>query len=141
MGFFNSFLIRITLAVLGGAFYALFTYALLLFLNVPSSLATLAACFVYLFYLGSRLLLLSGIDSPYYPGRRKGPGKILSEKNSFHETAQWVGRFYHRHDIVLFIFLCLLSVAFIVSLVMDGLGGKPLGDTIQTLWNSLVSLP
>jgi len=137
MGFFSSFLIRITLAVLGGALYALFTYALLHSVNFSSSLATPAAFLVYLFYLGSRLLLLSGIDSPYYSGRRKGRGKLLSEKNSFHETAQWVGRFYHRHDIVLFIFLCLLSVAFIASLVMDGLGGRPLGETAQNLWNSL----
>jgi hypothetical protein len=67
MGFFNSLLIRITLAVLGGILYALLTYALILSLNLSSSLAILAASLVYLLYLGSRFLLLfSGIDSPYY---------------------------------------------------------------------------
>jgi hypothetical protein len=142
MGFFNSLLIRITLAVLGGALYALLTYALVVSLNVSSSLATVAAIFVYLLYLGSRLLLLfSGIDSPYYPGREKAPSRILPEKNSFHETAQWVGKFYHRHDLVLFALLCLLSVVFLVSLGMDGLGGKPLGETIRNLWNSLPLTP
>jgi hypothetical protein len=142
MGFFNSLLIRITLAVLGGSLYASLTYALILSINISSPLATLAASFVYLLYLGSRLLLLfSGIDSPYTSGGRKGPSKVPPEKNSFHEAAQWVGKFYHRHDVVLFVFLCLLSAVFIVSLVMDGFGGKPLGETIRNLWNSSVSLP
>jgi hypothetical protein len=139
MGFFNSLLIRITLAILGGVLYALLTYALLLSLNFSSPLANLAAFFVYLLYLGSRLLLLfSGIDSPYYLRRRKGPSKTLPDKNSFHDAAQWVGIFYHRHDIVLFVFLGILSIVFLISLVMDGLGGNPLGDTIQSLWNSLL---
>jgi hypothetical protein len=142
MGFFNSLLIRITLAVLGGGLYASLTYALILSINISSPLATLAASFVYLLYLGSRLLLLfSGIDSPYTSGGREGPSKIPPEKNSFHETAQWVGKFYHRHDMVLFVFLCLLSVVFLVSLVMDAFGGRPLGETIRNLWNSFVSLP
>lgn len=140
MSFFNSLPIRIALAVLGGGLYALLTYALVLSLQISSSFAALAAFFVYLLYLGSRLLLF-GIDSPYYPGIKKGPPRLLREKNSFHETAQWVGKFYHRHDRVLFVFLCFLSVVFLVSLVMDGLGGKPLGETLQNLWNSLVSIP
>ena len=142
MGFFNSLLIRITLAVLGGILYALLTYALILSLNLSFSLATLAAFLVYLFYLGPRLLLLfSGIDSPYTRRGRKGPPKLHPEKNSFHNAAQWVGKFYHRHDTVLFVFLCILSVVFLVSLVVDGLGGKPFGDTIRDLWNSLVPIP
>jgi len=140
MSFFNSPLVRITLAILGGAFYALLTYTLTRPLHLSSSIAVQAAFFVYLLYLGSRLLLFSsGIDSPYYRRERKEPSKTLPRNNSFHETVQWVGKFYHRHDIVLFFFLCLLSAVFLISLVMDGFGGKPLGDTIQTLWNAVVS--
>jgi hypothetical protein len=141
VGFFNSLLIRITLAVLGGVLYALLTYALILSLNLSSSLAALAAFFVYLLYLGSRLLLLfSGIDSPYYLRGGKGPSKTLPEKNFFQDAAQWVGKFYHQHDIVLFVLLGILSLAFLVSLVMDGLGGTPFGDTIQNLWNTLLPI-
>jgi hypothetical protein len=141
VGFFNSLLIRITLAVLGGVLYALLTYALILSLNLSSSLAALAAFFVYLLYLGSRLLLLlSEIDSPYYLRGGKGPSKTLPEKNFFQDTAQWVGKFYHQHDIVLFVLLGILSLAFLVSLVMDGLGGTPFGDTIQNLWNTLLPI-
>jgi hypothetical protein len=141
MGFFNSLLIRITLAVLGGALYALLTYALTLSLRLSSPLATLAAFFVCLLYLGSRLLLLfSGIDSPYYLRAREGPSTALREKNSFQDAAQWVGKFYHQHDMVLFVFLGILSMVFLVSLVMDGLGGNPFGDTIQNLWNTLLPI-
>ena len=101
MDFFNSLLIRITLAILGGLLYALFTYALILSLNLSSPLANLAAFFVYLLYLGSRLLLLfSGIDSPYYLRGRKGPSKTLPEKNSFHDELNgWV---YFITDMTLF---------------------------------------
>ena len=141
MGFFNSLLIRITLAVLGGVLYALLTYALILSLNLSSPLAILAGFLVYLFYLGSRLLLLfSGIDSPYFLRARKGPSKTPPEKNSFRDAAQWVGRFYHQHDVVLFIFLGILSITFLVSVVMDGLGGSPFGETIQNLWNTLLPI-
>jgi hypothetical protein len=142
VGFFNSFLIRITLAVLGGVLYALMAYALILFLHLSSSLAMIAAFFLYFLYVGSRLLLLfSGIDSPYYHRGTKGPSKTLPEKNSFQDAAQWVGKFYHRHDIVLFVFLGFLSFVFLVSVVMDGLGGNPLGETIQHLWNTLWPIP
>jgi len=141
MGFFNSLLIRITLAVLGGVLYALLTYALILSLDLSSPLAILAAFLVYLLYLGSRLLLLfSGIDSPYFLRARKGPSKTPPEKNSFQDAAPWVGKFYHQHDIVLFVFLSILSIAFLVSLVKDGLGGNPLGETIQNLWNTLLPI-
>jgi len=142
VGFFNSLSIRITLAVLGGALYALLTYALILSLRLSFPLAILAAFFVYLLYLGSRLLLLfSGIDSPYCRRGREGPSKTLPEKNSFQEAAQWVGKFYHQHDVVLFVFLGILAVAFLVSIVMDGLRGTPLGGTIQGLWNTLSPIP
>ncbi len=142
MAFFNSLLIRITLAVLGGALYALLTYALILSLNLSSPLPILAALFVYLLYLGSRLLLLfSGIDSPYYRREREGPSETLPEKNPFQEAAQWVGKFYHRHDIVLFFFLGFLSLVFLGSVVKDGFGGNPLGETIQNLWNTLWPIP
>jgi hypothetical protein len=141
MGFFNSLLIRITLAVLGGILYALLTYALIQSLNLSSPLALLAASLVYLLYLGSRLLLLfSGIDSPYYRRDRKGPSRTLPEKNTFQEAAQWVGKFYHQHDVVLFAFLGILAVVLLISLVMDGLGGKPFGETIHNLWDTLLPI-
>ena len=142
MGFFNSLSIRITLAVLGGALYALLTYALLHSLNLSSPLPVLAALFVYLLYLGSRyLLLLSGIDSPYYRRERDGSAKTPPEKTSFQEAAQWVGKFYHQHDVVLFVFLVLLSLVFLISIGIDRFRGNSLGRTIQDLWNILWPLP
>lgn len=138
MDFFNSFLIRITLAVIGGIFYAFLTYMIVMFLNLSYEFVIVAAVFVYLFYLSSRLLLLfSGIDSPYYS---KG-GKEIPQKNSFYYTAQWVGKFYHNHDIILFVFLGILSIFFLITLAMDGLEGQPFGNTIQNLWNALPPLP
>jgi hypothetical protein len=139
MDFFNSLLIRITLAVIGGIFYAFLTYSIIMFLNLLYEFAILAAVFVYLFYLSSRLLLLfSGIDSTYYSKGRKMPSKTSIKENSFYTTAQWVGKFYHQHDIVLFIFLGILSVAFLISLIVDGLGGMPFGNTVQNLWSTLL---
>jgi hypothetical protein len=142
MGFFNSLLIRITLAVIGGIFYAFLAYMIFNSLSLPPELVIPAAVLVYLFYLGSRLLLLfSGIDSPYYSKEKKGPSKIPTEKNSFYTTAQWVGKFYHLHDLVLFIFLGILSILFLITLAMDGIGAKPLGNTIQNLWNAFIPMP
>jgi hypothetical protein len=142
MDFFNSLLIRITLAVIGGIFYAFLTYMIVIFLNLSYEFVIIGAVFVYLFYLSSRLLLLfSGIDSPYYSRGGKGPLKAPFEKSSFSSAAQWVGKFYHNHDIALFIFLGILSIVFLISLAMDGLGDKPFGNTIQNLWNALLPLP
>jgi hypothetical protein len=142
MDFFNSLLIRFTLAVIGGIFYAFLTYMIAMFLNLSYEFVIVAAVFVYLFYLSSRLLLLfSGIDSPYYSKGRKMPSKTPSEKNSFYTTAQWVGRFYHRHDIALFIFLGMASIFFLITLAIDGFGGKSFGDTIQNLWDALLPIP
>ncbi len=142
MEFFNSLLIRITLAVIGGIFYAFLTYMIAMFLKLPYEFVIVATIFVYLFYLSSRLLLLfSGVHSPYYSRGKKGIPKTLAEKNSFHTTTQWVGKFYHYHDIALFLFLGILSIVFIISLVMDGLRGYPFGNTIQNLWDVILSLP
>jgi hypothetical protein len=142
MDFFNSLLIRITLAVIGGIFYAFLTYRIVALLNLSYEFVIIAAVFVYLFYLSSRLLLLfSGIDSPYYSKRKKAPSKTPHDKDSFYSAAQWVGKFYHQHDLVLFIFLGILSVAFLLSLFVDGLRGSPLGSTIQNLWNTLLPMP
>jgi hypothetical protein len=142
MDFFNSLLIRITLAVIGGIFYAFLTYRIVALLNLSYEFIIIAAVFVYLFYLSSRLLLLfSGIDSPYYSKRRKAASKAAHDKNSFYSTAQWVGKFYHQHDLVLFTFLGILSVVFLLSLFADGLRGDPLGSTIQNLWDALLPMP
>ncbi len=142
MDFFNSLLIRITLAVIGGIFYAFLTYLIIMSLNLSYEFVIVAAVFVYLFYLSSRLLLLfSGIDSPYYSKGRKGSSKTPLEKNSFYSTAQWVGKFYHHHDIALFIFLGMVSIVFLITLAIDGFGEKSFGDTIQNLWNALIPIP
>ena len=142
MEFFNSLLIRFALAVIGGIFYAFLTYMIALFLKLPYEFVVVATFFVYLLYLSSRFLLLfSGVNSPYYSRKGKRPSNTTSEKTSFYITAQWVGKFYHYHDVALFLFLGILSIVFLVSLVMDGLTGNPFGNTIQDLWNALLSLP
>jgi len=133
MGFFNSLSIRLPLAVIGGILYALLTYYIVILLNLPSRLAIFAAVFVFIFYFSSRLLLLfSRIDSPYYSRGRSGQ-TIL--ENSFYRTAQRVGKFYHYHDIVLFVFLILISLSFLISLIMDLTGNNPPGDMIWNLLN------
>jgi hypothetical protein len=142
MEFFNSRLIRFTLAVIGGIFYAFLTYMIAIFLRLPYEFVIVAAIFVYLFYLGSRLLLLfSGIDSPYYSKGGKRRSSPTSENNIFLTTAQWVGKFYHYHDIAIFLFLGIVSIIFLVSLALDGLRGNSFGETMQDLWNVLLSLP
>jgi hypothetical protein len=139
MDFFNSLLIRFTLAVIGGIFYAFLTYVIVMFLNLSYEFIIVTSVFVYLFYLSSRLLLLfSGIDSPYYSKGGRELSKTPSEKNAFYTTAQWVGKFYHHHDIVLFIFLGMVSIFFLITLAIDGLGERPFGETIQNLWNALL---
>jgi len=139
MDFFNSLLIRMTLAVIGGIFYAFLTYLIVKLLNLPDAFVILASVLIYLFYVSSRLLLLfSGIDSPYYSRGRKLPPKASPRENYFYHTAQWVGKFYHRHDFVLFLFLGALSLVFLVSLVIDGLSGSPFSNTIRNLWNALL---
>jgi len=82
MDFFNSLLIRVTLAVIGRIFYAFLAYTILILMGLASELVIPAAVLVYLFYLGSRLLLLfSGIDSPYYSREReKGLQRYLLER-------------------------------------------------------------
>jgi len=134
MGFFNSLSIRIPLAIIGGILYGLLTYSIVILLDAPSPFAILAAIFVFLFYLVSRLLMLfSGIDSPYYSKGRNILSKEPGRKNSFYHTTQWVGKFYHYHDMILFAFLAAISIAFLVSLMADWLGSKPIGSTIQNL--------
>jgi hypothetical protein len=141
MTFFNSLLIRITLAVIGGVFYAFLTYWIVLSLRLPYEFLILASVFVYLSYLSSRLLLLfSGIDSPYYSKGRGMPSKPSLKEIHFYETAQWVGKFYHWHDLVLFVFLGILSIAFLISIVVDGLNGSPFGDTVRNLGDMILSI-
>jgi hypothetical protein len=142
MGFFNFLSIRLPLAAIGGILYGLLTYYIVILLGLPSQLALFTALAVFLFYLASRLLILfSGIDTPYYSRVERTASEFLYENSSFYHTAQWVGKFYHYHDIVLFIFLALLSITFLISLVMDLAGSKLIGSTIQNLWNFLIPIP
>ena len=139
MGFFNSLLIRITLAVTGGIFYAFLTYLIVTFLELPHEWVILASVFVYLFYLGSRLLVLfSGIGTPYYSKGRKMPPGTSTREHDFYDTAQRVGKFYQQHDLVLFVFLGILSIVFLISLGIDVLTGSPFGNTVRDLWNILL---
>jgi len=138
MSFFNSLSIRITLAFIGGILYGLLTHALVLTLDLPPQAAIGAAFFVSLLYVGSRLLILfSGVDTPYYSKERKGSPY---ENTAFNQTAQWVGKFYHYHDLFLFTFLTFLAIIFTISLVMDGFRNKPFGQSILDFWNKLTLL-
>lgn len=135
MAFFNSLSIRLTLAIIGGMLYGLLAYAIVLTLKFPIQVAVGMGFIVFLLYLGSRFLILfSGIDTPYYSKERKGSPY---EHTVFYQTAQWVGKFYHYHDVILFAFLSLLAIGFIISLIMDGIENRPLGQTIRGLWDSL----
>jgi len=139
MGFFNSLSIRIPLSFIGGILYGILTYAIVLTLNFPAQIAIGAGLLVFFLYLGSRLLVLfSGIDTPYYSKERKGSPY---ENTAFYQTAQWVGKFYHYHDAVLFVFLLLLAISFLISLGMDWGSEIPLGRTVQDIWNSLIPMP
>ena len=139
MGFFNSLSIRIPLAVVGGILYGLLTYSILILLNLSSQIAIAGGIFVFLFYFGSRLLILfSGIDTAYYSKGEKIVSKSLYENTSFYQTAQWVGKLYHYHDIALFIFLLIIAIVFLISLIIDGIGNKPFGQTIQDIWDALI---
>jgi hypothetical protein len=90
MGFFNSLSIRIPLAIIGGILYGALTYSIVVLLVLSSELAISAAIVVFLFYLGSRLLILfSGINSPYYSKMKRGVPNPPIETNSFHQTTQW----------------------------------------------------
>lgn len=135
MGFFNSLPIRITLALIGGLLYGLLAYALVLVLALSPQAAMGMALFIFFLYLGSRLLILfSGMDTPYYSkGREDSP----YHNTPFYRTAQWVGKFYHYHDMALFVFLVFLAIVFVISLIMDGIENRPFGQTIQNLWETM----
>jgi len=142
VGFFNSLSIRLVLAVIGGILYCALTHTIVILIGFPPTFAVSAAIIVFLFYLGSRLLILfSGIDSPYYSKERKKDYKSPFENTAFYFTAQGVGKFYHYHDIVLFIFLTIIALIFLASLMLDWSGDKPFGSAIQNLWNTFISMP
>lgn len=142
MGFFNSLPIRITMAMVGGIFYGLLTQAIALLVGLSSELAVIAAFIVFFFYLASRFLLLfSGIHTPYYSKGGKTSSMDLYENTYFYQTAQWVGKFYHHHDTVLFVFLILICLSFLISLTMDLIGNKPFGDTIRSFLDHVIVSP
>jgi hypothetical protein len=128
------------MAMVGGIFYGLLTQTITHLLGFSSELTVIAAFIVFFFYLVSRFLLLfCGIHTPYYSKGGKTSPFDLYENTHFYQTAQWVGKFYHYHDIALFVFLALLSIAFLISLLFDGMGNKPFGQTIQSLLNVFTS--
>jgi len=142
MGFFNSLPVRIAMALVGGVFYGLLTQTISLVLGSPSELALVTAFIVFFFYVVSRFLLLfSGVHTPYYSKTKKiGPAELY-ENTSFYRTTQWVGKFYHCHDVALFVFLLLLGIFFLISLGVDGWSNLPFGRTAQDLWHSLIPMP
>ncbi len=130
------------MAMVGGIFYGLFTQTITRLLGFSSELAVIAAFIVFFFYLVSRFLLLfSGIHTPYYSKGGKTSSMDLYENTYFYQTAQWVGKFYHCHDMVLFVFLALLSIVFLISLILDLSGNGPIGNTMQNLLSSFISQP
>jgi len=125
------------LALVGGILYALLTHAILSLLDLPNPLALFFAGIVFLFYVGSRLILLfSRIDTPYYSKEQKGSPL---EETLFFQTAQWVGRFYHYHDLALLTFLSILTIVFVISLIMDGIENRPFGQTICDWFETVFS--
>jgi hypothetical protein len=141
VNFFNSLSIRIALAIIGGILYGALTHAIVILFGLSSKLAILLAIIVLLFYLGSRLLILfSRIDSPYYSKERKRDDQSPFENTPFYFTAQYVGRFYHYHDIALFIVLTITALIFLISLMLDWSGGRPFGETIKNFWNTFSSM-
>jgi hypothetical protein len=130
------------MAMVGGIFYGLLTQTITRLLGFSSELAVVAAFIVFFFYLVSRFLLLfSGIHTPYYSKGGKTASMDLYENTYFYQTAQWVGKFYHYHDMVLFLFLVLFAISFLISLGVDWWSQMPLGRTAQDLWNSLIPIP
>lgn len=130
------------MAMVGGIFYGLLTQTITRLLGFSSELAVIAAFIVFFFYLVSRFLLLfSGIHTPYYSKGGKTSSMDLYENTYFYQTAQWVGKFYHYHDIALFVFLALLSIVFLISLILDLSGNGPIGNTMQSLLSSFIPLP
>jgi hypothetical protein len=142
MGFFNALSTRIPLAVIGGILYGFLTYYIVILLDLSFQIAISAAVFIFLLYVGSRFLILfSGINTPYYSKSAKGIPKPPIEKNPFYFTSQWVGKFYNYHDIVLFVFLIGVAIAFLTSLMIDWSGNKPFGHTTQNILNAFFTLP
>ncbi len=138
MGFFNSLSIRLPLTLLGGFLYGSLIYYILLFFSL-SPLALPLAIVIFFLYCGSRLLLLfSGVDTPYYSKGRRGIPTKFDEVSSFYQTAQWVGKFYHYHDLALFIFMIIVCVVFVISLITDWSKGYPMGSAFGSLWNALI---
>jgi hypothetical protein len=130
------------MAVVGGIFYGLLTQTITLLLGFSSELTAIAAFIVFFFYLVSRFLLLfSGIHTPYYSKRGKTSSRDLYENTYFYQTAQWVGKFYHYHDMALFVFLALLSIAFLISLIIDVSGNGSIGNTMRNLLGSFIPHP
>jgi hypothetical protein len=140
MGFFNSLSTRIPLALVGGILYSLLTYSLFLLFGLSSDFAIVPSIIVFLLYLGSRLLILfSGFDSPYYSRRERKLSKHQDERDLFYQTTQWVGKFYHTHDVVLLAFLTAIAVLFLISVIIDGIGNKPIGTTPQDILDHLIT--
>lgn len=139
MGFLNSLSIRIPLALVGGTLYGLLTYLICMAICLPSGAGIAIGSLVFLLYFGSRLLLLSsGVDSRYYSNPKKPVSRHVEEKSSFFRASQWIGRFYHFHDIALLILLFMICIVCLILFAMDWSQGKPLGDTFQNLWQPLL---
>ncbi len=135
MTFLNHLPNRVVLALIGGVLYGLLTYCLLTLMGVFLPFNIAISGLIFIFYFGSRLLLLfSGIDTLYYSkGKRV---RKFYKGTLFDRTARWVGKFYYYHDLILFGFLILLCIVFIGSLILDLLNHQPLGH----LFNSLIEL-
>ncbi len=117
--------------MIGGVLYGLLAYYIAMIVSLSAEPAISLGVFVFIFYSGSRLLILfSGIDTPYYSRERK---ESPYKNTPFYQSAQWVGKCYHYHDIALFTFLTLVAIGFIICLILDGIEDRPWGQTIRNL--------
>lgn len=129
---------RIPLAIVGGILYGSLVHRILTVLDGPPEFSLFSGVFLFLFYVGSRLLiLLSGVNSAYYSRTRETGGKHIYENTFFFHTTQWVGKFYHYHDIALFLLLLAVCFLFLSALSVDWFEGEPLGNTFLKLAVSL----
>ncbi len=136
MSFFNSLSIRIALAIVGAILYGLLSSYILTLLGLSYELSLPASIIVFLLYLLSRFVLLfTGIQTRYYSKGNGTSSRGLYENTSFYRTAQWVGTFYHYHDLALFAFLTLLAISLLISLGVDWWREVPPGTTARKFWD------
>jgi len=78
---------------------------------------------------------------PYYRRRSEGPSKTVPRRVLSVRQLNGLGNFITSTTFFFFFSLGFLSLVFLVSIVMDGIAGNPLGETIRNLWSALWPIP